>query len=320
MAGIATNGSQRAMDMFQKIQYIQEHTGGRNVFLATGTPISNTMCEMYVMQLYLQSQKLREKGIEHFDSWAANFGEVTTSLEMSPEGGYRMRSRFNKFCNLPELMNMFREVADIQLPSMLDLNVPKLKGGKYKIVESVASDSVDIMMQELVRRAEQIRNGSVDPSEDNMLKITNEARLLGTDPRLIDPDAEVDEDGKLYQAAENIYQEYVASQDFKGTQVVFSDIGTPTGKKGFNVYDFLKGELIKKGIPRDEIAFIHDAKNDKQKEELFADMRSGRKRILIGSTSMMGTGTNIQKRLCAAHHIDCPWKPSDIERAPVKAS
>lgn len=142
-----------------------------------------------------------------------------------------MRSRFNKFCNLPELMNMFREVADIQLPSMLDLNVPKLKGGKYKIVESVASDSVDIMMQELVRRAEQIRNGSVDPSEDNMLKITNEARLLGTDPRLIDPDAEVDEDGKLYQAAENIYQEYVASQDFKGTQVVFSDIGTPTGKK-----------------------------------------------------------------------------------------
>ncbi|MFR2482381.1 MAG: DEAD/DEAH box helicase family protein [Hungatella sp.] len=320
VAGIATNGSQRAMDMFQKIQYIQEHTGGRNVFLATGTPISNTMCEMYVMQLYLQSQKLREKGIEHFDSWAANFGEVTTSLEMSPEGGYRMRSRFNKFCNLPELMNMFREVADIQLPSMLDLNVPKLKGGKYKIVESVASDSVDIMMQELVRRAEQIRNGSVDPSEDNMLKITNEARLLGTDPRLIDPDAEVDEDGKLYQAAENIYQEYVASQDFKGTQVVFSDIGTPTGKKGFNVYDFLKGELIKKGIPRDEIAFIHDAKNDKQKEELFADMRSGRKRILIGSTSMMGTGTNIQKRLCAAHHIDCPWKPSDIERAPVKAS
>ena len=215
---------------------------------------------------------------------------------------------------------MFREVADIQLPSMLDLNVPKLKGGKYKIVESVASDSVDIMMQELVRRAEQIRNGSVDPSEDNMLKITTEARLLGTDPRLIDPDAEVDEDGKLYQAAENIYQEYVASQDFKGTQVVFSDIGTPTGKKGFNVYDFLKGELIKKGIPRDEIAFIHDAKNDKQKEELFADMRSGRKRILIGSTSMMGTGTNIQKRLCAAHHIDCPWKPSDIERAPVKAS
>lgn len=320
VAGISTNGSQRAMDMYQKIQYIQEITGGRNVFLATGTPISNTMCEMYVMQLYLQSQKLHEKGIDHFDSWAANFGEITTSLEMSPEGGYRMRSRFNKFCNLPELMNMFREVADIQLPSMLNLNVPKLKDGKYKIVESVASESVEIMMQELAERAETIRKGNVDPTEDNMLKITNEARLLGTDPRLIDPEAEVDGDGKLFQAAENIYQEYVGSQEFKGTQVVFCDIGTPTGSKKFNVYDFLKQELVRKGIPADEIAFIHDANSDKQKEDLFADMRSGRKRILLGSTSMMGTGTNIQKRLCAAHHIDCPWKPSDIERAPVKAS
>ena len=314
VAGISTNGSQRAMDMFQKIQYIQELTGGRNVILATGTPISNTMCEMYVMQLYLQSQKLHEKGIDHFDSWAANFGEVTTSLEMSPEGGYRMRSRFNKFCNLPELMNMFREVADIQLPSMLNLNVPKLKDGRYKIVESVASESVEYMMQELAGRAEAIRAGNVDPTVDNMLKITNEARLLGTDPRLIDPDAEVDGDGKLFQAAENIYQEYIGSQEFKGTQVAFCDIGTPTGTKKFNVYDFLKQELIRKGIPEDEIAFIHDAHSDKQKEELFADMRTGRKRILLGSTSMMGTGTNIQKRLCAAHHIDCPWKPSDIEQ------
>ena len=314
VAGISTNGSQRAMDMFQKIQYIQELTGGRNVILATGTPISNTMCEMYVMQLYLQSQKLQEKGINHFDSWAANFGEVTTSLEMSPEGGYRMRSRFNKFCNLPELMNMFREVADIQLPSMLNLNVPKLKDGKYKIVESVASESVEFMMQELAGRAEAIRAGNVDPTVDNMLKITNEARLLGTDPRLIDPDAEVDGDGKLFQAAENIYQEYIGFQELKGTQAVFCDIGTPTGNKKFNVYDFLKQELIRKGIPEDEIAFIHDAHSDKQKEELFADMRSGRKRILLGSTSMMGTGTNIQKRLVAAHHIDCPWKPSDIEQ------
>ena len=314
VAGITTNGSQRAMDMFQKIQYIQELTGGRNVFLATGTPISNTMCEMYVMQLYLQSNKLKEKGIEHFDNWAANFGEVTTSLEMSPEGGYRMRSRFNKFCNLPELMNIFRQVADIQLPSMLSLNVPKLKGGKCKIIESVASDSVDFMMQELVTRSEAIRNGNVDPSVDNMLKITNEARLLGTDPRLIDPAAEVEEDSKLYQAAENIYQEYIESQKFKGTQVVFCDIGTPTGRKQFNIYDFLKEELIRKGMKPDEIAFIHDAKNEKQKEALFADMRTGRKRVLIGSTSMMGTGTNIQKRLCAAHHIDCPWKPSDIEQ------
>lgn len=314
VAGISTNGSQRAMDMFQKIQYIQELTGGRNVILATGTPISNTMCEMYVMQLYLQSQKLQEKGINHFDSWAANFGEVTTSLEMSPEGGYRMRSRFNKFCNLPELMNMFREVADIQLPSMLNLNVPKLKDGKYKIVESVASESVEFMMQELAGRAEAIRAGNVDPTVDNMLKITNEARLLGTDPRLIDPDAEVDGDGKLFQAAENIYQEYIGFQELKGTQAVFCDIGTPTGNKKFNVYDFLKQELIRKGIPEDEIAFIHDAHSDKQKEELFADMRSGRKRILLGSTSMMGTGTNIQKRLVAAHHIDCPWKPSDVGR------
>ncbi len=314
VAGISTNGSQRAMDMYQKIQYIQEIAGGRNVIIATGTPISNTMCEMYVMQLYLQSQRLQEKGINHFDSWAANYGEVTTALEMSPEGGYRMRSRFNKFCNLPELMNMFREVADIQLPSMLNLAIPKLKGGKCIIVESVASESVDYMMQELADRAERIRGGLVDPTQDNMLKITNEARLLGTDPRLIDPEAEVDMDGKLFQAADNIYQEYRESQEIKGTQVVFSDIGTPTGKKQFNVYDFLKAELMKKGIPEEEIAFIHDAKNDKQKAELFTDMRSGRKRILIGSTSMMGTGTNIQKRLVAAHHIDCPWKPSDIEQ------
>lgn len=315
VAGIAKTGSQRAMDMYLKVQYLQEKTGGRNVVFATGTPISNTMCELYVMQLYLQKQLLEEKGLRHFDAWAATYGEITTALEMTPEGsGYRYRSRFNKFSNLPELITMFRMFADVQLQEMLDLKVPKLRNGKYQIVESTPDEETELVMADLARRAEHIRNGSVDPSIDNMLKITNEARLLGTDIRLLDPDAESNPDGKLFKVVENVYKEYVDSEEIRGTQVIFSDIGTPTGKKAFNIYDFIKQELIKKGIPEEEIAFIHDAKTKPKKKALFADMRSGKKRILIGSTGMMGTGTNIQDRLVAAHHVDCPWKPSDIEQ------
>ena len=209
---------------------------------------------------------------------------------------------------------MFREVADIILPEMLDIPKPKLKGGKYIIVESEASDYVRSRMEEMVSRAEAIHNGMVDPKTDNMLKITGEARLLGTDPRLLDLDAPVDEDSKLNKAVRNIYQEYAGSMDSRGTQIIFSDIGTPGNGKPFTVYDYIKQELVLKGVPEEEICFIHDAKTDEQRDKMFSDMRSGRKRIILGSTDKLGTGTNIQNRIVALHHIDCPWKPSAIEQ------
>lgn len=315
VAGLGSSGSQRAMDMRMKIQYINEKNQGRGVIMATGTPLSNSMVELYVMQLYLQERRLHEKGIYHFDAWASVFGEVTSSLELAPEGtGYRMRTRFNKFINLPELIHLFKEVADIILPDMLDIKRPELKDGKYKIVVSEASDYVKERMQEMVKRAEAIHRGAVDPKDDNMLRITGEARLLGTDPRLLDSHAPVNTDSKLNKAVENIYQEYVQSQEQKGTQIVFSDIGTPGPGKPFTVYDYLKHELIAKGIPEEEICFIHDAKTDEQRDRMFSDVRAGRKRIIIGSTEKLGVGTNIQTRMVAAHHIDCPWKPSDIEQ------
>lgn len=283
--------------------------------MATGTPLSNSMVELYVMQLYLQERRLHEKGIYHFDAWASVFGEVTSSLELAPEGtGYRMRTRFNKFINLPELIHLFKEIADIILPDMLDIKRPELKDGKYKVVVSEASDYVKERMQEMVERAEAIHRGVVDPKDDNMLRITGEARLLGTDPRLLDSYAPVDSDSKLNKAVENIYQEYVQSQEQKGTQIVFSDIGTPGPGKAFTVYDYLKQELITRGVPEEEICFIHDAKTDEQRDRMFSDVRAGRKRIIIGSTEKLGVGTNIQTRMVAAHHIDCPWKPSDIEQ------
>ena len=315
VAGLGSRGSQRAMDMRMKIQYINEKNQGRGVIMATGTPLSNSMVELYVMQLYLQERRLHEKGIYHFDAWASVFGEVTSSLELAPEGtGYRMRTRFNKFINLPELIHLFKEVADIILPDMLDIKRPELKDGKYKVVVSEASDYVKERMQEMVERAEAIHRGVVDPKDDNMLRITGEARLLGTDPRLLDSYAPVDSDSKLNKAIENIYQEYVQSQEQKGTQIVFSDIGTPGPGKAFTVYDYLKQELITRGVPEEEICFIHDAKTDEQRDRMFSDVRAGRKRIIIGSTEKLGVGTNIQTRMVAAHHIDCPWKPSDIEQ------
>lgn len=315
VAGLGSRGSQRAMDMRMKIQYINEKNQGRGVIMATGTPLSNSMVELYVMQLYLQERRLHEKGIYHFDAWASVFGEVTSSLELAPEGtGYRMRTRFNKFINLPELIHLFKEVADIILPDMLDIKRPELKDGKYKVVVSEASDYVKERMQEMVERAEAIHRGVVDPKDDNMLRITGEARLLGTDPRLLDSYAPVDSDSKLNKAVENIYQEYIQSQEQKGTQIVFSDIGTPGPGKAFTVYDYLKQELITRGVPEEEICFIHDAKTDEQRDRMFSDVRAGRKRIIIGSTEKLGVGTNIQTRMVAAHHIDCPWKPSDIEQ------
>jgi N12 class adenine-specific DNA methylase len=316
VAGISTSKAKKSTDMLMKCHYIQEINGGRGVVFATGTPISNSMTELYVMQRYLQQMTLREMGFDHFDAWAANFGEIVSSLELAPEGtGYRFKNRFAKFTNLPELMTRFREVADVQLPDMLDyLPIPKLRNGVYNVVVSEPSEYVMEAMKVFADRAEAIRDGKVDPSVDNMLKITNEARLLGTDPRLLNPNAPNDPGSKVNLCIENIYEEYIQSTSFKGTQIVFCDVGTPSKHRKWSVYDYIKEELIKKGIPEDEICFIHDAKTEKQREKLFEDLRAGRKRIIIGSTPKMGTGTNIQDRLIAIHHMDCPWRPADLEQ------
>ncbi|MGN0154646.1 MAG: DEAD/DEAH box helicase family protein [Lachnospiraceae bacterium] len=337
VSGITGGGSKRAMDMFLKCQYITELNGGRGIVFATGTPISNTMCEMYVMQSFLQKDTLEQMGIYHFDSWAANFGEVTTALELTVEGsGFRFKSRFNKFTNLPELMNLFKEVADIQTRDMLDLDVPTLRGGNYVIVQSEPDWYTKMVMEQFVERAERIRGGGVDPSVDNFLKITHDARLLGTDARLLDPDAPESPEGKLNKVVENILYEYHKAEDegIIGTQLVFSDIGTPksswkeemlqegywrTNGNGeveheFDIYNYIKTELVKKGIPADEIAFIHDAPTDAKKDTLFREMRMGVKKVLIGSTEKCGTGVNVQTHLVAMHHVDCPWKPSSIEQ------
>ena len=315
VSGISSSGAKKSTDMQLKCQYLSEINDGRGIVFATGTPISNTMCEMYVMQLYLQKAALEEMGIYHFDSWAANFGEVTTALELTVEGsGFRFKSRFNKFTNLPELMNIFREVADVQTADMLDLDVPALRGGKPIIVESEPDWYVKQVMENFVARAERIRGGGVDPSEDNFLKITHEARLLGTDARLIDKDAPNNPDGKLNKVAENVWREYEKgnADGHIGCQLIFSDIGTPGPDKDFTIYDYLKETLIQYGIPSDEIAFIHDAKTDAQRDALFKEMRTGKKKVLIGSTDKCGTGVNVQTHLVAMHHVDCPWKPSSV--------
>ena len=317
VSGISSSGAKKSTDMQLKCQYLSEINDGRGIVFATGTPISNTMCEMYVMQLYLQKAALEEMGIYHFDSWAANFGEVTTALELTVEGsGFRIKSRFNKFTNLPELMNIFREVADVQTADMLALDVPALRGGKPIIVESEPDWYVKQVMENFVARAERIRGGGVDPSEDNFLKITHEARLLGTDARLIDKDAPNNPDGKLNKVAENVWKEYEKgnANGHIGCQLIFSDIGTPGPDKDFTIYDYLKETLIQYGIPADEIAFIHDAKTDAQRDALFKEMRTGKKKVLIGSTDKCGTGVNVQTHLVAMHHVDCPWKPSSIEQ------
>ena len=317
VSGISSSGAKKSTDMQLKCQYLSEINHGRGIVFATGTPISNTMCEMYVMQLYLQKEALEQMGIYHFDSWAANFGEVTTALELTVEGsGFRFKSRFNKFTNLPELMNIFREVADVQTADMLELDVPTLRGGKAIIVESEPDWYVKQVMEDFVVRAERIRNGGVDPSEDNFLKITHEARLLGTDARLVDKDAPNNPDGKLNKVAENVFTEYEkAKADGRiGCQLIFSDIGTPGADKDFTVYDYLKETLVQFGIPEEEIAFIHDAKTDAQRDALFKEMRTGKKKVLIGSTDKCGTGVNVQTHLVALHHVDCPWKPSSIEQ------
>lgn len=315
VAGINPNGSNKAYDLYNKIQYINEKTPGRNIVFATGTPISNTMCEMYIMQKYLQPQLLDELGISQFDAWAANYGEVVTAMEMAPEGkGYREKTRFSKFTNLPELITSFRMVADVKNQQSLEyLDIPKLVDDKVDVIVSKPNEDVKQYVESFCERAKNIKDGNVDPSVDNMLKICHDAKLVSTDIRMLEPNAIPDPESKLYKCVENVYEIWKDTAEDKAAQVIFSDIGVPNGN-GFNVYQFIKDALVKRGVPDTEICFIHDAKNEKDRNDMFADVRNGKKRVIIGSTDKMGTGTNIQKRLYALHEIDVPWRPSDVEQ------
>ena len=310
VGGIAQTEAQKSSDLFMKCQYLDEITGGRGTIFATGTPISNSMVELYTIQRYLQYGVLQETDMGFFDDWAANFGETITSIELSPEGtGYRAKTRFARFFNLPELMNTFKMVADIQTADMLKLPVPKANFHTEVIKPSPLQQE---MIKGLAERAEKIRSGGVDPSIDNMLKITNDGRKLALDMRLIQPIAPDDENGKISVCARNVFRIWEQTQEQRSTQLVFCDISTPKSDGSFNFYDDLKGKLLNKGIPEEEIAFIHDANTEVKKKELFAKVRLGQVRVLIGSTQKMGAGTNVQDRLIAIHDADCPWRPADL--------
>ena len=312
VAGIGQSEAQKSSDMFAKCRYLDEITGGRGVVFATGTPVSNSMVELYTMMRYLQYDLLKSSGLEHFDSWAANFGETITALEMAPEGtGFRSKTRFAKFFNLPELMAMWREAADIQTAEMLRLPVPAAE----KITEvTTPSDFQRDLVADLGERAEAVRNREVEPREDNMLKITSDGRKLALDQRQSDPTLPDDPESKVNACVRNVLQVWRDTEEIKGTQLVFCDLSTPKGDGSFNVYDDMKQKLMAQGVPPEEIAFIHDAKTEVQKAELFAKVRKGQVRVLLGSTAKMGAGTNVQTRLTALHHLDCPWRPADIEQ------
>ena len=314
VAGINNSESKKATDLFMKISYILENNGGKGAVFATGTPISNSMGELFAMQKYLQIDRLREMGLEHFDEWASTFGEVVNSFEIAPDGsGFRTKARFAQFFNIPELMTLFKEVADIKTSKMLDLPTPKLKGGDYKTIVAPKSEELGEYVDKLAERSERIRNGC-DPREDNMLLVTNDGRKAALDLRMIDPSMPDLPDSKINMAVENIYRVWLENKEDKLTQLVFCDLSTPKNDGTFNVYDDIKNKLIAKGVPEEEIEFIHNAKTNPQKLKLFEDMRNGTKRILIGSTSKMGAGMNVQDKLIALHHLDCPWRPSDIEQ------
>lgn len=312
VAGITTSSSQRAFDMLLKCQYLQETNQGRGVVFATGTPISNSISELFVMQRYLQPQELERFGWSYFDTWIAHFAKRTSVLELKPEGGgYRMRDRFVRFYNLPELMAVFREVADIKTADMLDIpGLPAVRTGKAEIVSVEATPAQQAIMADFIMRAEAIRTGRVKPEEDNMLKLTGEARLMAIDPRLIRPDAD-GTGSKLSVCIEDVYQVWKDTAASASTQLVFCDVGTPKAGK-FNVYDEIRNVLLAKGVPESEIAFVHDATSEAQRQELFERTRQGKVRILIGSTSKLGTGVNVQNKVISIDHLDCPWKPSDI--------
>ena len=312
VAGIAQTDAQKSSDMFAKCRYMDEVTGGRGIVFATGTPVSNSMVELYTMMRYLQFDTLEQNGHRHFDAWAADFGEKVTAMELKPEGsGFRSKTRFAKFYNLPELISIWKEAADIQTADMLNLPVPK---AEYITVTTEPSGFQKDMVEELGERAESVRGGQVDPHIDNMLRITSDGRKLALDQRLQNPLLPDDPDSKVNACVKNIVQEWQASTEILGTQLVFCDLSTPKGDGSFNVYDDIKEKLIAKGIPEAEIAFIHDANTETQKAELFAKVRRGQVRVLIGSTAKMGAGTNVQNRIVASHDLDCPWRPADLEQ------
>ena len=312
VAGISQTEAQKSSDLYMKCRYLDELTGGRGVVFATGTPISNSMVELYTMQKYLQYNALKENDLLHFDAWASTFGETVTAIELAPEGtGYRAKTRFAKFYNLPELMSMFKEIADIQTADMLKLPVPE---AEYHNVVLKPSEQQKEIVASLSERAEKVRNKQVDSNEDNMLVITNDGRKLALDQRLINPMLPDSDTGKVAVCAENVYNIWERTAAQKSTQMVFVDLSTPHNDGQFNVYDDLKKKLLDKGIPESEIAYIHNAKTEAAKKELFGKVRSGEVRVLIGSTQKMGAGTNAQRKLIALHHMDCPWRPSDLQQ------
>lgn len=315
IAGIAQTEAQKSSDLYLKIQYLHELHGGRGAVFATGTPVSNSMTELYSVQRYLQPEALKEAGMEHFDCWASTFGETVTAIELAPEGtGWRSKQRFARFYNLPELMTMFRNVADIQTANMLKLPVPALKGGKIQNIETPASTIQKEEVQKLAVRAKAIRDKLVDSSEDNMLVVTSDGRALALDQRLLVANAPDDPNSKVNVCARKVYEIWEATAETRLTQLVFCDLSTPHYDGKFNVYNDMKSKLVQMGIPANEIAFIHDANTDKKKDVLFAKVRAGRVRVLMGSTFKMGAGMNVQRRLIALHHVDVPWRPSDLEQ------
>lgn len=316
VAGLPQTASERAFDLFLKVGHIQERNGGGGVVFATGTPISNTMAEMFTMQRYLQMTSLRRLGLQHFDSWAGTFGETVTAMELSPDGaGYRLQHRFARFVNVPELMQQFRQTADVQTSDMLKLPIPKLETGRPIIVSAPCSPRLQKFVETLVKRAEQIKTGKVKPSEDNMLKITSEGRHAALDFRLIAPATPDAPDSKVNMAIEKLHRIWLDSSPQKSAQLVFCDLSTPKkGQRDFSVYDDIRQKLIARGVPEKEIAFIQDHDTDTGKAALFKAVREGDVRILLGSTLKMGEGTNVQQRLIALHHLDAPWRPSDIEQ------
>ena len=312
VGGIAQTEAQKSSDLFMKCRYLDEITGGRGIVFATGTPISNSMVELYTIQRYLQMSALEEQGLQHFDSWAANYGETVTAIELSPEGtGYRAKTRFAKFYNLPELMSVFKNVADIQTADMLKLPVPE---AHYHNIALKPSEYQKKIVASLAERAEKVRNREVDSSVDNMLLITNDGRKLALDQRLVNPMLPSDPNSKAAKCAENVFEIWQRTADQHSTQMIFCDLSTPKDDGTFSVYDDIHAKLLELGVPENEIAFIHNAKSEAQKKDLFGKVRSGQVRILLGSTQRMGAGTNCQQKLIALHHLDCPWRPSDLQQ------
>lgn len=314
VSGITTAESRKATDLLMKCQYLDEITGGKGVVFCTGTPISNSAAELYTMMRYIQADTLREHGLYAFDAWAANFGETVSAMELAPEGtGYRMKTRFARFNNLPELISMWKLAADVQTADMLKLEVPELEGGKPTVIMCPPTELQKHTIQALGERAEAVRAGSVDPHVDNMLKITTDGRKLALDQRLLNPALPDDPGSKANACADKVYEIWAQTREQRSTQLIFSDLATP-GTGAWNVYDDIRDKLIARGVPKEEIAYIHDANTDAKKAALFARVRAGKVRVLLGSTQKMGAGTNVQTKLIALHHLDVPWRPSDIEQ------